>query len=367
MVYYIASPTYQQVIERSLRTTDSFLVGKEVEREMYLHKYIKENITKLDKLEHIIIDLNIAQDTEVEIMSALETLRIMANKTKIILLATNYVSGEKLLIDCLNAGIYDIIISNDYNVILEELQYCIKEGKQYKDILRLRSAEEKDLKISENQEQKNIATKIMIGMVGAQGRIGVTHNSIVLANHLRRLGYMVALVEYNPSNDYEHIREEFDENIFDDLYFSMNGIDYYPNVDVEILSTVISKYYNFIIIDFGTYKNCDWITFNKCNKNIVVMGSKPWEVQNASGVFEKAGQAVDNYHYFFNFTREDVRTDVKKSMEELEHVHFFEYTKNPFKGGDFPDVDSLLKEYLPINGEHKRKGFSKFFKRGNKL
>jgi len=360
MVFYIASPIYQQIIHKTIHENGLIVEGYESTRDLYLRKYIRANITKLDTLEHIIIDLTALNDTDEEITEAVKTLKIMANNTRIIILACNRATGDELLSKLFQMGIYDLITADDFNDIREQLQYSIVHGNQYKDAIRYEDVKNGHEKVVTRMEVKQVVNKVMLAFAGAQGHIGTTHNCIVLANALRKKGYMVAVVEYNSSGCFEQIRESFDEKLYES-YFTMNGVDFYPGVVGEQLGSILGKSYNFVLVDFGVYSHCDQIVFNKANERFIVLGSKPWELDNANQIFVLANEAAPYYHYLFNFTPAENFKDIKEGMTGIESVHFLEYSENPFKSSNFADVDNILKNYLPIQQDinPKKKGLFK--------
>lgn len=77
----------------------------------------------------------------------------------------------------LYAGIYDLIISDQYLEISEQLAVCVTDGMRYKDALKYR-----DAAINDQPKEAAISRKTMIGIAGAGIRSGATHNSIVLGN-----------------------------------------------------------------------------------------------------------------------------------------------------------------------------------------
>jgi len=359
MVFYVSSPAYQQVILKTIQETDNILEGCEISREMYVNKYIKENLDKLIGLEHFILDLDALQDTDDEIIEALEMLRIMASQTRIIILAPTRPEGDELLKRCFQMSIYDMINTDDFNVISEELKICITAGKQYKDALRFKQAIKNQGKGSSAAQEviRQVADRVTIGFAGAGNHIGTTHNAIILSNYLRNKGYMVALVESNLSGAFKNIQSEFDVKTIDN-YFAIEGVDYYPDVPGEEINTKVKKAYNFIIVDFGCYHDCNSTIFQTLKERIIISGSKPWEVESTGKVLKSVGEEMENYHYYFNFTRPGIRREVKSGMGGLPSVHFLEYTEDPFTSSSFPEAEVILKDYLPVKIVNK-KGFFK--------
>lgn len=356
MIYYIASENYQNLIANSIQDCDEVLAGQEIGNEIYLLKYIKSNLTKFAELEKIVVDLSAVEDTDDEIVTALENLRVMYENLRIIVLGTNRVETDPILERILQANIVNIVCTNDYLELKEELKYCIQEGKTYRDALEFKEA---SLRRKDDTPLLPVAKKILVGLAGSQNRIGVTHQAICLANTLRKKGFMVALVEMNLSGDFEDIRDSFDENPGE--YFNVNGIDFYPNADVGKLSNVIGKTYNFVLADFGRYDNCDLVSYHKANIRICITGSKPWELDALMSTFELTDP--DNLlkiDFCFNYTRKDYEKEIRKNMidnhKNALRCHFIPYSEDPFTTCTFVDFERIFQEYLvPLEKPGKKK------------
>ena len=117
--------------------------------------------------------------------------------------------------------------------------------------------------------------------------MGSTHNSIVLANFLRENNQMVAIMEMNTTNAFQKACEAQKAKIFEEGYFTLQGVDYYPKCDRERVTAVSGKLYNFVILDFGNYEECDKVMFNKCDVRFVFSGTKPWELDNLEVIFHE--------------------------------------------------------------------------------
>lgn len=332
------------------------LIGGECRSDVLLLKYVKENSSILNSLDTLIIDISALQDVDEEILQSLEILRMMHDSMRIVILAANRGEGDSLLTKCFQMSIYNIINTDDFLEIKEELKYCIQAGMQYKDAVKYKESNEQE-KVIIKTEIKQTVNKILIGIAGSETRIGVTHNSIILANYLRKRGFMVALAEYGERGAFQSIRQSFEERMFEDMYFSMNGIDYYPAVDDSALGSILGKSYNFIIVDFGTFENCEKVTFNKCNVRVIIVGSKPWEVMKINSVFSLVPEeTLKLYHFCFNFTEKHLQNDVKKGMALLSQIHFLSILENPFTADEFADAEEILKEYMPVKQTEKKKG-----------
>lgn len=349
MIFYITSPTYKEVISSVIQENDNFLLGGcEEGEDILLYSYIKaNNAVAFSSIDCIIIDLNACADIDEKIIEALEMLRMTNDDIKIIILATMRHPGDALLTQCFQMAIYDIICADDFLEIREELKYCLTKGKQYKDALEFKNASKEQVVIK--TEVKKTVNKVMIGFAGTQRRIGTTHNALVLANWLRKKGYMVALAELNHHCAYNHIAEQMELRIAEDGSFTYNGIDFYPDVNEGKLATILGKAYNFIITDFGVFKECDRVSFNKSDVRIIVAGAKAWEMPSVKDLFGLVGgiETLKGYHYCFNLTPTVWRADCKEGMGELNRVFFLEYAENPYVASEFSGAEEILKEYMP--------------------
>ena len=196
---------------------------------------------------------------------------------------------------------------------------------------------------------------------GATENIGVTHNAIIMANWLRKKGFMVAFVEFQKKymeleySPFEAIRDSFDEKLIDEKYYTVSGVDYYPKANIDILSSVLSKSYNFIVVDFGCFRNYDKIEFGRCAERFVISGSKPWELESMVNFFDDlSGMSMETTHFCFNHTHEDMYKGIKENMEEAESIHFLKYITDPFNSYDFSDAEIIMKKYMPVVIEEKK-------------
>lgn len=359
MVFYISSLTYREVIHRTVTEQDLVIAGAECNNEMYLLKYFQENMNKLGNIDQMIVDLNALQDTDEETLQAFDMLRYMHFKTRIIIVASSRQPGEEFLKNLFDMGIYDIILSDVFADIYEELKYCLNTGKQYKDAIVY-----KDLgtgqknQVVVKKEIKRTVNKILVGVTGSQHRIGCTHASIVLANYLREKGYMVALLEYGQQEVFAQIREAYEENLVEDRYFSLNGVDCYGGVsEQEFLQLLSNKFYNFLIVDFGTYADCDRMMFSRCDLRLLIVGAKPWELAHIHQIFETTDlETLKQLHFIFNFISGEQYGDIRKEMEELDQVYFLPLTEDPFESKQrIGELEKIFAFYESQNNQPKKK------------
>lgn len=361
MIIYIASSTYQNIIATAVRESGQLIETGECVANFVLKKYVNENYNRFasPSLECFVIDITALEFIEEEVLQTLDSIRTMNDRLRIILVAANRSYGDRFLKKCAQMGIYNLIVSDDFNEIKNELLYCIQSGKQYKDAVKFI-----DYEIEENivvkTEIKQTVNKVILGLSGSQPRIGVTHYTIMLATYLRKRGYMIAIVEYNAHSEaFKSICESAGCKYFsEEGYFNFEGIDYYPSASQERLAGVIGKCYNFILIDFGEFSSCDQITYNKSDVKFILAGAKPWEVEQVNKIFSLVSkETLATYQYIFNFTDPKDRKDIEEGMSILNQVYFIDYAINPFIFHELHDVEHILKEFMPVKvGGKKKKG-----------
>lgn len=260
MVFYFASPKYNPLINKVLTETDQVIAESIVGNDLFLKKTMKDKLASIASIDIIIVDFTALADTDAEIMEAVESIRIMDYKVRFIFVMPYKAEGDPFLKECFYAGIYDLIISDQYLEISEQLAVCVTDGMRYKDALKYR-----DAAINDQPKEAAISRKTMIGIAGAGIRSGATHNSIVLGNFLRANNQMTAVLEYAQRPALQSVCEATGASFYNEGYFSLKGVDYYPECDRERLTAVAGRLYDYIIMDFGNYADADQILFNKCD------------------------------------------------------------------------------------------------------
>lgn len=364
MVVFFSGNTFSQVIRETAEKEEHVILPTEISNEIDFLKTIRQNIAKYESVDVMILDVSVCRNTEDELITALEMIRTMYDGMKIIVFAPYREDGDDFLTRCLHMGILNIINTSDFLEIRQELTHCITTGKSYREAAAKYKDAKKE-KVIVKHEIKRVVNKRMIGIAGVETNIGVTHNAILLANFFRKNGFMVALVEMNTSGAFDRICIDYGEKKFQEGYFTLNGIDFYADVQTDELPKVLEHSYNVILIDFGSYGNCDRILFERCEDRLIIAGSKSWEMEAADRVFEQASKDVlMKYIFCFNFTPETDYEAIRNGMGKIENVHFLKYTIDPFSSSEFADAEEIFAECLPENVEPEKKKFrDKLFKR----
>lgn len=362
MITYFTGSTYNQVIQSSIGETEELVYEPQIEEDQDFNKYVKQNLMNLTGIDCLILDTSVCLNTDEELLSALEMIRTMYDAIRLIIFAPYKVTGDKFLTSCLAMGITNIINTDDFNEIRDQLKYCIQKGMTYRDAVKYKESHPDKVIVKHIRRTVN---KRMIGVAGAESNIGVTHSAIVLANYFRKKGFMVALAEVNDSGAFKEICEDFEESMFDDGYYTMNGVDFYPDMihqdtetkmDEEKMQVLQTRSYNVIILDFGVYSGQNREAFERCEDKIIIAGSKSWELEAVNRIFANASKDVLlKYVFCFNFTVRREYEAIRKGMGELQSVHFLKYSEDPFMESDFPDGDEIFADILPEEPEEEEK------------
>lgn len=364
MILYLSSHQYSQTLNGAISICNQNIQKAVLRKEISLSGFLREQNNQFQFIDIFIIDLTCLTDSDEEICQALNDFRLNYNSIRIIVMSPGR-EKDKLLSDIVGLGIYDIVISQEEQ-LLKDLCYCIKDGMTYKDCIQYKintppseldnineaSNERVKEKIIIKSEIRQSVNKALIGFIGTEARIGVTHNAIVSAFILRESGFKIAVVE-NKNNKrlvFEQIRDYFeiaDKDTGAD-YFTINKIDFYPSYDLEDIYKIFSKNYNFIIIDFGTFNEEYFAEFSRCVMPIVVCGSKPWELKQINKIFESTTEEIlKEFYYLFNFTHSSNMDFIKKNMGELYKVFYADITPDPFNPSETTSLSMVYKDYLP--------------------
>lgn len=78
-------------------------------------------------MDQLVIDCTAVLNTDEELLAAFEMIRTMYDGIRIIIFAPDYKPGSPFLKKCFEMGILNIITTDDYKILQDELVYCIKK------------------------------------------------------------------------------------------------------------------------------------------------------------------------------------------------------------------------------------------------
>lgn len=192
---------------------------------------------------------------------------------------------------------------------------------------------------SQNTEMKTI------GIAGAGKGVGTTHLCITLAGRLKAAGNKVAVLEDNRSGDFAEIAENMNIQIRGDG-FVYKGIDYYVYHNPRNLMAIKYENYDYLIVDYGNYADCDKDFFAMNTTNIIVASSRYWNFSNLIiNVFNiEKNDVFEKYNYIFPFAKnnDNLQKEISDAMDSISHLYFTSYNEDPFTDFDVPELDELL-------------------------
>lgn len=350
MVAYISSVKYNSIISSVVKEKDEIIAHNLINDHVNLYKYIQANVTLFSGYDYFIVDISAVDDVDDDIIKALEMYRTFNELTRIIIVSPNRRAGNELLAKIFSLGINNIAASFDQLELREELTKCMSEtGKSFKEAIIFKDVS--NALNSELKEIKKIVEKVTIGFASCQNRIGCTHNAILMALALRKKGYIVAIAEMCcKSLAFNKIRNSFNKQLQNN-FFSIDGLDFYPDANKHTLVEIKQKAYNFIIIDFGNYSDFETEDYFKCHEKVMVTGSKPWEIEYLSeflSIYDD--ETLSSINYIFNFTPEINQKEIKRNLKlhngEKLKAYFQDYTPDLFNTFTFKELDKILKDYL---------------------
>ncbi len=114
--------------------------------------------------------------------------------------------------------------------------------------------------------------RIIIGILGQEPGLGVTHLSISLANYAAKwLNARTALVEWEVRNSLAALSPKEGEEAFD-----IKGVTYFPSIPAKELGLIYSMDFEYIILDLGSDSQKAREELMRCNGKLIVGSLCPW-------------------------------------------------------------------------------------------
>ena len=107
--------------------------------------------------------------------------------------------------------------------------------------------------------------RIIIGILGQEPGLGVTHLSISLANYAAKwLNARTALVEWEVRNSLAALSPKEGEEAFD-----LKGVTYFPSIPAKELGLIYSMDFEYIILDLGSDSQKAREELMRCNGKLI--------------------------------------------------------------------------------------------------
>ncbi|PZT52602.1 hypothetical protein [Paenibacillus silvae] len=187
------------------------------------------------------------------------------------------------------------------------------------------SSDVMDLELPDVPIQERIILKdriigtILVAVMGVESKVGSTHQSILIANYLKRKGYSVGLVEANASSDFTAIENAYEgtpDFKSNNLHFTIEGVEYYKNNSKLDINHLVTAGHDYLILDIGGFEESDWSTeFYRASVNIVVGAGSDWrqgKIRRFRDIHKKMDQS--NWVYCIPFVENLSIQDIRKEL-----------------------------------------------------
>lgn len=366
MILYISTYKNSEIIAEAVEKSKQTVMDHMINDRISLTDFVKTRLNQLQSLSHLLIDLQALVDEEKEIIDSIQSLRMVYDDKRIILLDLSRKRGDELLSQFFSMGIYDIISEEDIDIALDEIVYCITTGKKFKDSMQyqLEVTKQEESVIKEKVTEKVIVqnhiikklNNALIGIVGTAHRVGASHHVIMAANYLKRQGHNIAVLECSENSVLDSYKEFFFDEENDRDFFEYKKVVYYPNFRFEDISQIFNQGYDVIIIDFGVFKMDILNDFLRCMTKVVVTGSQPYELSYSDKVLGLDDSIIQNLNFVFQDASSEIKKIIRDNMEK-ENVYFAPYNVDPFHPEENDDMRNLYQEFINVVEKKERKGW----------
>lgn len=146
MLSYIANIDTAQLIHKVCKRRNILILNTQ-EKITDILQYVKETKINFNLIKYLVIDLNSISNSEAEIVENIYNFSKLYNKTRIIILASNYDEQNIILTNLYDLGFYNIINEVEFDKIEKKLNIALSEQGIQKN-------ESKKFKKRENVVQK---------------------------------------------------------------------------------------------------------------------------------------------------------------------------------------------------------------------
>lgn len=165
-----------------------------------------------------------------------------------------------------------------------------------------------------------------IAIVGSMPRIGTTTLAMQLVKFLQSQSKRVCYVECNSNGYVDSLAFSYGQEVVDDK-FNVSNITLYKGM--QSLSQKDYDKYDYVIKDYGNYKNVNLNDIASNDVIISIMGLKPNEIKYNLPIYK----ALNNLNaiYFYNFVEKSKKSVILENQKSISNRTFFlDYAPNSF-------------------------------------
>lgn len=286
-----------------------------------LKQFVLSDMRSLEHFNYVLIDLKALKDTEDEMIEAVIGFSKMFSSRMIVYIEA-IKEQKKLILQLIEAGIYNIVTSADVASLKEEVLKAISDLGISKREVQSKLIQEDVMDTSTFISYSFLKKDIKIAVTGVQHRVGTTTMAINLANYLANIGAKVCYVEANEHDHLSKLPEFYQGMTTKEDIILYNGVKYLS------LHSECHDEFDFIIYDMGVVNNrIIGVIRKNCDAAILCATGKPYEIND----IEKYKNLLDTTSLttVFSFVAE---SDQHKYVKLHKGIHFSNYTPNCFNG-----------------------------------
>lgn len=301
-----------------------------------------------EKVNYIVYDLEQYGINATEIADEIYSIA-QAGNAEPIFIATSFLPTSELVQQLQRRGFNKFIFPYDESLRKDELEKCINGYYNQKSPEQLLDIKKEDISLS----AKN---KVSIGIAGACTRIGTTTHAIQIVKHLLYCGKKACYIEINGTGFVRDLLEAYmPESVNEE-----KGLVSFENVDLyyrqDLIPEILHMDYEYYVYDYGTFSDQDFnkISFMEKNIKVMVLGSKPNEIQKSTQLITSV--FYQDIYYLFNFTAKADQDDLREMMEQKgERTFFTEYCPDMFYYEPKEYCKAIFPEVIPEKKDIKPK------------
>lgn len=297
------------------------IIIKKLSGAFSLKQFVISDLRSLEHFNFVFIDLTALKDTEKDIMEALNAFRRMFS-SRVIFYIEELKEHEKLVLELIEDGFYNIITSTEVSMLKEEILKSISDLGISKREIQSKLAGNELINSSIYTENSFIKKEIKIAVTGVTSRVGTTTMAINMANYLSNIGAKACYVEANENNHLRKLPEFYPGMTIKEDVILYNGVKYLS------LHSECHDEFDFIIYDMGVVSNkIIGAIRNNCDAAVICLTGKPYETND----LENLEKLLDEKH-ISKIGSLVAESDKRKIEKQVGNVQFSNYTPDYFDG-----------------------------------
>ena len=149
--------------------------------------------------------------------------------------------------------------------------------------------------------------KRTVGVLGSERGVGVTQFCVALANFISlESGSNVQLLDVSGTGQLACVPVTADKRLF--------GVTYFADVDKKQIPALMSRDYDYMILELGSDRSCNYAEFLRCTKKIVVGSFCLWKRQAYDDLmqFVKNEAGYTDWEFCALFGKKEDKKEFKK-------------------------------------------------------